>query len=114
MNDALRWRQWLERHGAALVLFARQWSTTQADAEDAMQNGFLKFWQTRSKAHDELAYLYACVRSAAMDLGRSERRREARKLVARPANSSSFEPVLERLERQASIEAALQQLLETP
>ncbi len=45
-----------------------------------------------------------------MDLGRSERRREARKLVARPANSSSFEPVLERLERQASIEAALQQL----
>lgn len=110
MNDGLRWREWLQRHGAALVLFARQWSTTQADAEDAMQNGFLKFWQTRSKARDEMAYLYACVRSAAMDLGRSERRREARELGFQPSHPSCFEPVLERLERQASIEAALQQL----
>jgi DNA-directed RNA polymerase specialized sigma24 family protein len=39
-DEALQWRRRLERHGAALLLFARQWSTTPANAEDAMQNGF--------------------------------------------------------------------------
>lgn len=109
-DEALQWRQWLERHGAALLLFARQWSTTPANAEDAMQNGFLKFWANRAKARDELAYLYACVRSAAMDLGRRERRREARELGARQPDLSAFEPPLERSERQASVEAAINQL----
>ena len=104
------WRQWLERHSAALVLFARQWSATQADAEDAAQNGFLKFWRTRSRSKDELAYLYACVRSAAMDLGRGDRRRNTREIGAAKADESAFEPSLERSERQAAIEAALNQL----
>lgn len=105
----------LERHGAALILFARQWSTTSADAEDAMQNGFLKFWETRSRARDELAYLYACVRSAAMDLKRSDRRRDAhelsaRELSARRPDESAFEAPLEQSERNAAIESALRQL----
>jgi RNA polymerase sigma-70 factor (ECF subfamily) len=93
-----------------MVLFARQWSATQADAEDAAQNGFLKFWRTRARAKDELAYLYACVRSAAMDLGRGDRRRNAREVNAAKADESAFEPSLERSERQAAIEAALNQL----
>src|SRR5437763_11980316 len=77
-DEADQWRAWLARHGPALLLFARQWSATSADAEDALQNGFVRFWKTRRKnlheGRDELAYLYACVRSAAMDLGRSQRR----------------------------------------
>jgi len=93
-----------------MVLFARQWSATQADAEDAAQNGFLKFWRTRSRAKDELAYLYACVRSAAMDLGRGDRRRNAREINSAKPDESAFEPSLERSERQAAIEAALNQL----
>jgi RNA polymerase sigma-70 factor (ECF subfamily) len=104
------WQQWLERHSAALVLFARQWSATQADAEDAAQNGFLKFWRTRSRARDELAYLYACVRSAAMDLGRGQRRRGKRESIAAQPEPSAFEPAMERAERQAAIAAALNQL----
>jgi RNA polymerase sigma-70 factor (ECF subfamily) len=104
------WRQWLEGHAAALILFARQWSATQADAEDAAQSGFLKFWRTRSKVQGELAYLYACVRSAAMDLGRGDRRRGARESAAAKPDASAFEPAMERAERQAAIEAALSQL----
>jgi RNA polymerase sigma-70 factor, ECF subfamily len=106
-DESDRWRLWLERHGAALLLFARQWSATSADAQDAMQNGFLRFWQTRAKARDELAYLYTCVRSAAMDLGRSERRRQARERYAGRAEESAFEPPLRQADRQAMIEAAL-------
>ena len=104
------WRSSLDRHSAALVLFARQWSASQADAEDAAQNGFLKFWAGRSKAHDEVAYLYTCVRSAAMDLGRGQRHRAARQAIVAKPEESAFEIPLEKTERQAAIEAALNQL----
>ncbi len=75
-----------------------------------MQNGFLNFWKNRAKARDEVAYLYACVRTAAMDLTRAGRRRDHRELHAQPFIPSAFEPAIERLERQASIEAAIQRL----
>ena len=94
-----------------MVLFARQWSATRADAEDAVQDGFLKFWKTRARARDEVAYLYACVRSAAMDLGRSSQRRDMREReVGQPAEVSAFDLSIERAEREAMIEAALNQL----
>lgn len=104
-----RWREWLERHGPALVLFARQWSADRFDAEDAVQNGFVRFWKTRSKARDELAYLYACVRSAAMDIGRSERRRNRHESQAQ-RDESAFELGSNSAERQSLIESALNQL----
>lgn len=111
-DEADRWRLWLARHGAALVLFARQWSTSRADAEDAMQTGFLKFWRTRQRARDEVAYLYACVRGAAMDLGRSQRRRDVREATAMAGSGeeSAFELPSERAEREAAIEAAMKDL----
>jgi RNA polymerase sigma-70 factor (ECF subfamily) len=109
-DDQLRWRTWLQRHGAALLLFARQWSTSLADSEDALQNGFLKFWNMRHKARDETAYLYACVRSAAMDLGRGERRRSSHERRATEFEQPMFEHAAERVERDAAIEAALNQL----
>lgn len=112
-RDSDGWQEWLGRHGAALVLFARQWSATAADAEDAVQDGFVKFWRSRSAARDEVAYLYACVRGAAMDLGRGDRRRARRE---RDASSDAdraaavFEVPAEREEREAAIAAALAQL----
>ena len=104
------WRQWLDRHGPALLLFARQWSATRADAEDAVQSGFVKFWKSRDGAREQLPYLYACVRSAAMDIGRSERRRDVRESAGQNEPLPDFECPLERAERQAVIEAALSQL----
>ena len=110
VNETVRWRGWLDRHGPALVLFARQWSATRADADDAVQNGFLKFWRTRDTAREPLPYLYACVRTAAMDFGRGERRRDRYEQASSPAEHSAFELTVERREREAAIEAALGQL----
>lgn len=76
-----RWREMLKRHETTLLLFAPQWSATPSDAEDALQNGFLKFWRTRERSRNELAYLYACVRGAAMDLGRGSIMRRQRVLL---------------------------------
>jgi RNA polymerase sigma-70 factor, ECF subfamily len=109
-NDADRWRDLLRRHGPALLLFARQWSATQVDAEDAIQAGFVRYWQTRRRVRDEMVYLYACVRTAAMDIGRGQRRREQRQRAAARTEESAFATIAEGAERQAKVESALSQL----
>src|SRR5688572_27378726 len=74
-DDDGDWSAWLARHGAAAVLFARQWAPIPADAEDAVQEAFVRFWRSRTRAQDPAAYLYACVKRCAIDADRSKRRR---------------------------------------
>ena len=76
MPDIDDWAAWFDAHGAALVLFARQWAPTAGDAEDVVQDAFVRFWPARRRAADPTAYLFACVRRAALDWLRAGRRRE--------------------------------------
>src|ERR1700704_5518220 len=64
-----------------LVLFARQWVRTPADAEDIVQEAFVKFWR-RNHQIDNRALLYATVRSTALDLIRRDSRRARREKEA--------------------------------
>jgi RNA polymerase sigma-70 factor, ECF subfamily len=103
------WTDWLARHGAALVLFARQWVPSHADAEDVVQEAFVRFWRTRPDADDPTAYLFACVRSQALDWRRGQSRRTRREAAAaRPERTEPlFAPKLEQDERRAALEAAV-------
>ena len=74
------WQAWYDRHGRALLLFARQFTSSLAEAEDAMHDGFIRFWKRREQVDEPLAYLYSAVRSAALDRRRAESRRETREL----------------------------------
>ena len=107
------WTVWLEAHGAALVLLARQWVASQADAEDVVQEAFVRCWRSRGRVEDPVAYLYASVRHGALDWlrtrGRQRRREEA---VACPESEPLFTSPIEAEERRAAIEAALRQLPE--
>lgn len=105
------WTDWLDRHGAALLLFARQWAASRADAEDALQDAFVRFWRLRQGVADPAAYLYACVKHCALDRQRQRKRQSRREeTVARPEGESLFSDRPEQDERQAAIEAALQDL----
>ena len=109
--DANSWTDWLDRHGPALVLLARQWVASRADAEDVVQEAFVRFWRTRERVADPTAYLFGCVKHVALD-GLRGRRRQARReeAIARPEAEPLFEDRLEQDERRASIEAALREL----
>jgi len=61
------WQPWFAGHGRALVLLARQWTRCQADAEDVVHDAFVRFWRRREGVRDPTGYLYACVRTVAID-----------------------------------------------
>lgn len=112
-GDPDDWAAWLERHGAALVLLARQRVASQADAEDVVQEAFVRFWRSRHRADDPTAYLYTCVQNCALNWQRTRDRRSRREgAVARP--ESETEPALagppELDDRRATIESVLQSL----
>jgi RNA polymerase sigma factor (sigma-70 family) len=106
-----QWTEWLDQHGAALVLFARQWVPSHPDAEDVVQDAFVRFWRSRQRVSEPLAYLYSCVKHCALDAQRSRQRQVRREeATARPESETLFAESLEQRERQATIEAALVQL----
>jgi RNA polymerase sigma-70 factor (ECF subfamily) len=107
------WTAWLEAHGPALVLFARQWVSGRADAEDVVQEAFLRFWRSRQRAVDPTAYLFTCIRRCALERLRGEGRRSRREEAA--ARRERADPALlvgpvEQDERRLAVEVALAQL----
>jgi RNA polymerase sigma-70 factor, ECF subfamily len=104
---------WLDQYGAALVLMARQWVAARSDAEDVVQEAFIRFWRSRGRVADPVPFLFACVRNCALDWQR-ERSRQSRREVAaaRPEEEPLFADALEQEERRGAIDAALRRLPE--
>jgi RNA polymerase sigma-70 factor (ECF subfamily) len=98
----------LDEHGAALLLFARQHVASLADAEDVVQDAFVRFWRSRTRVRRPLSYLYSCVRTAALDLRRSVHRRKQREsLAARPAGDVWFDTEVGQADRREAIQRGL-------
>jgi RNA polymerase sigma-70 factor (ECF subfamily) len=65
----------LDRHGPALVLFARQWTT---HPEDVVQEALVRLAGQRPPPNQPAAWLFQAVRNGAISAGRSESRRRKR------------------------------------
>lgn len=93
-------------YGAALVLYARQWSPA---PEDAVQDAFIRLATLGQAPSNAVAWLYKTVRHAAIDAGKAARRRQRREAaVARP-EPWFREPGIEELDAATAV-AALQRL----
>ena len=87
-NDE-NWKACFCELGPGLVLFARQWVRTSADAEDIVQEAFVKFWRHHRKLDKappdvpnpgNRGLLYAAVRTTALDFIRRDSRRARREI----------------------------------
>jgi RNA polymerase sigma-70 factor (ECF subfamily) len=108
------WKSWFQRYGPKLLLCARQWTRSAADAEDVVQEAFVRFWRhQRHLPGEPMALLVTSMRRAAIDLARREKRRTAREQWAddgRADPAPFFEIPLEGDDRRAVIATALREL----
>ena len=69
----------LNRHGPALVLYARQWCAT---PEDVVQEAFVRLAGQRPRPRDPVGWLYRVVRNGAINASRMAGRRARREADA--------------------------------
>ncbi len=104
------WKSCFAALAPGLLLFARQWVRSTADAEDIVQEAFVRFWRQN---HDiaNRGLLYATVRSVALDAIRRNSRRARREAEAYSDADQSVEPQFEvDDEAQRSLALALNRL----
>jgi RNA polymerase sigma-70 factor (ECF subfamily) len=93
-----------------LLLFARQWVQSAADAEDIVQDAFVKFWR-RNHDIDNRGLLYSAVRSLALDFIRRDARRARREATAFAEVEPAIEPHFElEDDTQSTLAAAMESL----
>jgi len=105
-SDQGDWHEWFSALGPALVLFARQFVGSHDLAEDAVQEGFARFWRHRHGVRDARAYLFSSVRTAAIDRQRRASTRRRYEAEVSPSEAMFHCPV-EADERRRAVEAAL-------
>jgi RNA polymerase sigma-70 factor (ECF subfamily) len=104
------WKACFSELAPGLLLFARQWVRSAADAEDVVQEAFVRFWR-RDLSIRNRPLLYAAVRSAALDLIRKDNRRARREVEAGEQSEYVVHPQFEHLEdSQRELATALDRL----
>jgi RNA polymerase sigma-70 factor (ECF subfamily) len=98
------WRDWFQQHGPRLLLFARQQTRTDADAEDVLQEACVRVWKYGN--HD-VRLAYRTIRHAAIDLARSRQRRAAREESVVGDMITWFESPMAEAERAQTIQGVL-------
>ncbi len=108
--SALELEGLIDRHAAALELFARQWT---ASPSDVVQSAFIKLARCEPKPTEIVAWLYRVVRNGAISAARSETRRRRHELAHAESNTTWFVPTSD--DRLDAVEAmrALSELSET-
>ena len=115
ITDEEPWRVCYAQLAPKLVLFARQWVASVADAEDVVQTAFVKFWRHQPDARPEhYPLLYSAVRTSALDMIRTDSRRGRREqVVASDPDEPFFDGTIEQNENSDIINSALRHLPES-
>jgi RNA polymerase sigma-70 factor (ECF subfamily) len=88
------WKICFSSLAPGLLLFARQWVRSAADAEDVVQEAFVRFWRKQHSIENR-ALLYATVRSIALDFLRRDSRRARRESDAFSESDQFIQPKFE-------------------
>lgn len=108
MKDETELQALFDHHARALVLFGKRWAVSQGDAEDLVQDAFVRLWKNRERVNDPAAYLYAAVRTLGLDHWKMRQRRTQREeFVASLRPEALFENRPEQNELRQNIEQAI-------
>ena len=106
-----QWRRWIADQAPKLLLFARQKTQSEADAQDLVQEAIVECWQKCGANAPPLPLLFATIRRRAIDLMRREERRINREqTVAGNETRTWFDARLEELEFAQILQSALASL----
>ncbi len=117
MEATFDWKSTFDHLAPQLVLYARQLVDSKADAEDVVQQAFVRWWRRFPEGDSShIPLLYAAVRTIALDQRRSDHRRVNREAKSEIAvageNAPAFDPKPEQKETAAIVDKALQTLPE--
>lgn len=107
------WPAWFQTHGPRLLLFARQQTRSDTDADDIVQEAALRLWKSGSPPPD-LPLAFTAVRHTAIDHARRNKRRLQREQTATANDTLTkpwFEPQLPS-EETAAVQQAIANLPE--
>jgi RNA polymerase sigma-70 factor (ECF subfamily) len=82
----------LDEHGAALVLYAQQWS---GSPEDVVQEAFIQLMQQRPLPNNVIGWLYRVVRNGAFSAARAANRRVRHETTAATHGEPLFKTSME-------------------
>ena len=102
------WRSWLRENGPRYLLFARQKTRLESDAEDILQDALVESWQRAGRMPDD-ALVFSTIRRRAIDLARSSDRRALREEDFFQTDSW-FAPEMDRRETHQLLENAVKAL----
>ena len=107
------WKAWFAKHGAKLLLFARQQARYPDDAEDLVQEAFVRIWRLYGHTGEVSPTLvYRAIRRLAIDWARSLDRRKVRekKVYTESSFVDLFDRSLEKDERRTALLNAVERL----
>ena len=111
------WKEWFAQHGPRLLLFARQQARNDYDAEDILQEAFVRIWRLYGHT-GEIApgLVFQAIRRLSIDYARRDIRRQHREKKADEVDRIEcgsvqwFESSLEKKECHIQLEEAIRQL----
>lgn len=85
------WNGFINKNLASFVLYARQWLPNKQDAEDAVQEAFIRFWNSSVRnSENPLPYLYKAIRWTAIDMLRNRIRKKETVFQDLELNNTGF------------------------
>jgi RNA polymerase sigma-70 factor (ECF subfamily) len=112
--EQARWRRWLDEFGPGFLLFARQKTRSEADAQDLVQEAVLEAARRQKDGQPPpRALVFATIQRRAIDLGRAETRRVRREQATLESVPEAwFDTLVEDRERARMIQDAMNRLPE--